>query len=58
MGFELDTDTFAARAREVVDVIPDATFVELAGLGHAAPLSAPAQVWPPVVGFVQRNHHR
>lgn len=58
MGFELDTDTFAARAREVADVIPDATFVELAGLGHAAPLSAPAQVWPPVVDFVQRNHHR
>lgn len=57
MSFELDTDTFAARAREVADVIPKATFVELEGLGHAAPFNAPARVWPPVIEFVQRNHH-
>ena len=29
MGFELDTDTFAARAREVAEAIPHAQYVEL-----------------------------
>ncbi len=56
MGFELDTDTFAARAREVAQVIPSAEYVELPGLAHAAPITEPEQVWPRVVGFLQRHH--
>lgn len=51
IGFELDADTFAARAREVAQVLPAATYVELPGLAHAAPITDPDRVWPPVVAF-------
>jgi pimeloyl-ACP methyl ester carboxylesterase len=56
MGFELDTDTFAARAREVAAAIPRAHYVELAGVGHGASFSDPQQVWPPVIDFLRRQH--
>ncbi|MFE7504293.1 alpha/beta fold hydrolase [Promicromonospora sp. NPDC057488] len=56
VGFELDTDTFAARAREVADAIPGAEYLELPGLGHAAPATDPHQVWPPVLSFLTRHH--
>lgn len=58
IGFELDTDTYAARAREVAEALSEAQYVELAGLAHAAPISHPDQVWPPVVDFLRRNHPR
>lgn len=57
MGFGLDCDTYAARAREVGSAIKTATYVELPGLGHAAPVSAAQQVWPPVIRFIQLHHH-
>jgi pimeloyl-ACP methyl ester carboxylesterase len=57
MGFGLDSDTHAARAREVAAAIRTATYVELPGLGHAAPVSAAECVWPPVIEFIQRHHH-
>ncbi|CAM3483876.1 alpha/beta fold hydrolase [Occultella aeris] len=56
MAFALDADTFARRAREVAEAIPDADFMELPGLGHAAPISDPDRVWPPVLEFLQRHH--
>jgi len=56
MGFQLDTDTFAARAREVAGAIPGAKHMELEGLSHAAPVSDPKRVWPPVIDFL-RSHH-
>jgi pimeloyl-ACP methyl ester carboxylesterase len=56
MGFELDTDTFAARAREVAEAIPGARHVELEGLAHAAPFSDPQRVWPPVIDFLRQHH--
>ncbi|MEV0949427.1 hypothetical protein [Promicromonospora sp. NPDC050249] len=56
VGFELDTDTFAARAREVADAIPVAEYLELPGLGHAAPAAEPHRGWPPVLGFLARHH--
>ena len=56
MGFELDTDTFAARACEVAKSIPRARYVELDGVAHAAPFSDPHRVWPPVTDFL-RHHH-
>ena len=56
MGFELDTDTFAARAREVAAAIPDAEYHEVPGVGHAAPISHPEAVWPSVVRFLERHH--
>jgi pimeloyl-ACP methyl ester carboxylesterase len=56
MGFELDTDTFAARAREVAKAIPRAHYVELEGMAHAAPFSDPQRVWPPVIDFLRRHH--
>ncbi|WP_433012908.1 hypothetical protein [Kribbella sp. CA-294648] len=30
--------------------------VELPGAAHAAPLTDPSDVWPPVVDFLQRHH--
>ncbi len=56
MGFSLDADTFASRAREVAHAIPSAIYLELPGVGHAAPISKPNQVWPPVVEFIRRHH--
>jgi pimeloyl-ACP methyl ester carboxylesterase len=57
MGFELDTDTFVHRAREVADAIPDAHYLEVPDVGHLAPVTHPDQVWSPLVDFL-RNHHR
>jgi pimeloyl-ACP methyl ester carboxylesterase len=56
MGFELDTDTFALRAREVAEAIPRGEYVELPGVGHAAPFSDPDLVWPSVVSFLKEHH--
>lgn len=56
MGFELDSDTFALRAREVANAIPRAEYLELAGLSHAAPFTDPGSVWPPVVSFLREHH--
>lgn len=56
MGFELDTDTFAARAREVAEALPYGCYLELAAVGHAAPISDPEAVWPPVIDFLTRHH--
>jgi pimeloyl-ACP methyl ester carboxylesterase len=56
MGFDLDTDTFVSRAREVAQAIPRGEYVELPGLGHAAPFSDPGLVWPTVVGFLKDHH--
>lgn len=55
-GLELDVDTFAVRAREVADAISAAEYLELPGLGHAAPATEPHQVWPPVLSFLARHH--
>ena len=55
IGFELDTDTFARRAREVARAIPMSEYVEIPGQGHAAPLSNPHQVWPHAVRFLERH---
>lgn len=52
MGFELDTDTFATRAREVSDAIPTARYVEVIGAGHLAPVTHPQEVWPVVLDFL------
>lgn len=56
MGFELDTDTFAARAREVAAALPHGRYLELSAMGHAAPISDPGAVWPPVVDFLAHHH--
>lgn len=58
MGFGLDTDTFASRAREVAQAIPRGEYVELPGLGHAAPVSDPGLVWPRAVSFLKKHHRR
>lgn len=56
IGFELDTDTYAARAREVAETLSNAQYLEFAGLAHAAPISHPDQIWPPVVDFLLQHH--
>ena len=58
LGFELDTDTFAARAREVARAIPCSRYIELGGTAHAAPFSDPQRVWPPVIDFLRLHHLR
>lgn len=55
LGFDLDTDTFAARAREASDAIPTACYVEVADVGHLAPVTHPQEVWPVVVDFLERH---
>jgi pimeloyl-ACP methyl ester carboxylesterase len=55
VGFELDTDTFAIRAREVARAIPRGEYVEFPGHGHAAPFTDPGQIWPRVVDFLKEN---
>lgn len=56
MGFEQDTDTYAARAREVAEALPLGRYLELPAMGHAAPISDPEAVWPPVIDFLSRHH--
>jgi pimeloyl-ACP methyl ester carboxylesterase len=51
VGFELDADTFAARAREVANAIPDCRYVELPDAGHLAPVVDPGSVIGPVLAF-------
>jgi pimeloyl-ACP methyl ester carboxylesterase len=51
MGFELDADTFAERAREVAEAIPSLRYVELAGAGHLTPVTDPQTVIQPVLEF-------
>ena len=53
VGLERDTDTFASRAREVALAIPGSEYIELPGLGHAAPISDPSKVWPVVTNFLK-----
>lgn len=55
MGFERDTDTFVSRAQEVAQAIPGSEYIELPGLGHAAPISDPSEVWPVVIDFLKRT---
>lgn len=55
MGFENDTDTFVSRAQEVAQALPQSEYIELPGLGHAAPISDPSKVWPIVIDFLNRN---
>ncbi|GAA2493310.1 alpha/beta fold hydrolase [Winogradskya humida] len=51
MGFAQDTDTFAARAREVAAAIPHSRYLELPGAGHLTPVTHPDQVIAPVLAF-------
>ncbi|HEX6247191.1 MAG TPA: alpha/beta hydrolase [Nocardioidaceae bacterium] len=55
MGFGQDTDTFAARAREVADAIPGSRYVEVAELGHLAPVTHPDVVTGPVLAFLREH---
>lgn len=52
VGFELDADTFATRAREVADAIPDCRYVEVPGAGHLTPVTDPNLVLAPVLEFL------
>ena len=54
IGFELDADTFAERAREVARRIPDSTYLEISGAGHLLPLTDPSRVAAPVIDFFHR----
>jgi len=51
VGFELDADTFAARAREVAAAIPGSRYVELPGVGHLTPVVDPQSVIDHVLAF-------
>jgi pimeloyl-ACP methyl ester carboxylesterase len=51
IGFELDTDTFAVRAREVAASIRDCRYLEIAGAGHLLPVTDPKRVLDPVLAF-------
>jgi pimeloyl-ACP methyl ester carboxylesterase len=51
LGFELDTDTFVERAREVANRIPDCKYVEIRDAGHLLPVTDPRLVIDPVVQF-------
>lgn len=52
MGFALDADTFVARAREVAQAIPGCRYEELPDAGHLTPVTHPARVIAPVLGFL------
>lgn len=56
MGFEQDTDAYAARAREVAEALPHGHHLGLPTMGHAAPMSDPEAVGPPVIDFMSRHH--
>jgi pimeloyl-ACP methyl ester carboxylesterase len=51
VGFELDADTFAVRAREVAAAIPGCRYVELPDVGHLTPVSDPQPVIDHVLAF-------
>jgi pimeloyl-ACP methyl ester carboxylesterase len=51
VGFELDADTFAARAREVAAAIPGCRYVELPRSGHLTPVVDPQSVIDHVLAF-------
>lgn len=51
VGFELDADTFAVRAREVAEAIPGARYVEFPGAGHLMPVSDPGPVIEQILPF-------
>jgi pimeloyl-ACP methyl ester carboxylesterase len=51
VGFELDADTFAARAREVAAAIPGSRYVELPNAGHLTPVVDPQSVIDHVLAF-------
>lgn len=55
VGFELDTDTYAARAREVADAIPSSRYIEIEGAGHLGPVTHPDEVWPVVQDFIHSH---
>lgn len=59
IGFELDTDTFVARAREVAAAIPGCRYHEVADAGHLAPITQPDLIAAPVLAFfrdIDRHH--
>lgn len=58
VGFELDADTFAARAREVATAIPGSSYVELPDAGHLAPVVDPQSVIDHVLAFFHRGRSR
>ena len=58
VGFELDADTFASRAREVARAIPDCRYVELPGAGHLAPVVDPQAVVDHVLAFFAEEDER
>jgi pimeloyl-ACP methyl ester carboxylesterase len=51
IGFELDADTFAVRAREVADAIPGCRYLEIADAGHLTPVTHSHLVIEPVMSF-------
>jgi pimeloyl-ACP methyl ester carboxylesterase len=51
VGFELDADTFAARAREVAVAIPGCRYIELPDAGHLTPVLDPQSVIGHVLAF-------
>jgi pimeloyl-ACP methyl ester carboxylesterase len=56
IGFEHDVDTCVTQAREVAQAISNADYIEIPRVAHAAPVSDPERVWPPVIDFPQRQH--
>jgi pimeloyl-ACP methyl ester carboxylesterase len=51
VGFRLDADTFASRAREVANAIPGSRYIELEQAGHLTPVIDPQSVIDPVLEF-------
>jgi pimeloyl-ACP methyl ester carboxylesterase len=51
VGFRLDADTFASRAREVANAIPGCRYIELEQAGHLTPVVDPQSVIDPVLEF-------
>jgi pimeloyl-ACP methyl ester carboxylesterase len=51
VGFRLDADTFASRARDVANAIPGCRYVELENAGHLTPVVDPQSVIDPVLHF-------
>jgi pimeloyl-ACP methyl ester carboxylesterase len=57
VGFGLDADTFAARAREVAEAIPGCRYVELPDAGHLTPVVDPQSVIDHVLAFFTEVDH-